>query len=73
MSCLIFACPVGNLPIKYLGLPLHFDKLRREDTQPLVDKILKRIAGWRGKLLSYAARLTLIRSCLDPCIPFIFY
>src|SRR3954467_3050153 len=39
-------------------------KLRREDIQPLIDKILKRIAGWRGKLLSYAARLTLIKTCL---------
>jgi hypothetical protein len=26
--------------------------------------MLKRIAGWRGKLLSYAARLVLIKACL---------
>jgi hypothetical protein len=56
----ILGCVVGNLPIKYLGIPLHYTKLRREGIQPLIDKILKRIAGWRGKLLSYAARLTLI-------------
>lgn len=35
-----------------IGVPLHFDNLRREDIQPLVDKMLKKIAGWRGKLLS---------------------
>jgi hypothetical protein len=47
-----------------LGIPLHYDKLRRADLQPLIDKILKRIAGWRGKILSYAARVLLIRTCL---------
>jgi hypothetical protein len=60
----ILGCPVGEFPIKYLGVPLHYDKLRREDIQPLVDKVLKRIASWRGKLLSHAARITLIQTCL---------
>jgi hypothetical protein len=26
----IFGCALGNFPIKYLGIPLHYDKLRRE-------------------------------------------
>ena len=60
----ILECSVGVFPIKYLGVPLHYDKLRREDVQPLVDKILKRMAGWRGKLLSYAGRILLIKTCL---------
>ena len=60
----IFGCVIGDFPIKYLGVPLHYDKLSRADIQPLVDKILKRIAGWRGKLLSYGGRLVLIKSCL---------
>jgi hypothetical protein len=41
----IFSCPIGKFPIKYLGIPLHYAKLAREDIQPLVDKLLKRIAG----------------------------
>lgn len=60
----ILGCPIGKFPIKYLGVPLHVEKLSREDLQPLLDKILKRIAGWRGKLLSYKGRLTLIKTCL---------
>jgi hypothetical protein len=48
----IFGCLVGGFPIKYLGIPLHYNKLRREDIQPLIDKIVKMIAGWRGKLLT---------------------
>jgi mannosylglycoprotein endo-beta-mannosidase len=61
----IMGCEVDQFPIKYLGIPLHYDKIRREDLQPLIDKTLKRIAGWRGKLLSYAARVYLIKTCLE--------
>jgi hypothetical protein len=41
----ILCCVVGTFPIKYEGIPLHYTKLRREDIQPLIDKVLKRIAG----------------------------
>jgi hypothetical protein len=61
----MFRCPVGVFPIKYLGVPLHYEKLKKENIQPLVDKILSRISGWKGKLLSYAARVTLIQTCIS--------
>ena len=60
----IFSCPVGGFPMKYIGVPVHYDNLSREDIQHLVDKILKKIAGWRGKLLSLVARAMLLKSCL---------
>ena len=60
----LFTCPIGNLPIKYLGVPLHFEKPSREDIQPLVDKMLKRMPGCRGKLLSYAGKLVLVKACV---------
>lgn len=60
----IFCCKTGEFPLKYLGVPLHYTKLRREDLQPIVDKIMKRIAGWKGRLLSYAGHLTLLKACL---------
>jgi hypothetical protein len=41
----VLNCPVGSLPVKYLGIPLHFEKLKREDLQPLLDKLIMRIAG----------------------------
>jgi hypothetical protein len=40
----IFGCLVGAFPIKYLGVLLHYNKLRREDLQPLIEKIIKSIA-----------------------------
>jgi len=60
----IFCCKTGEFPLKYLGVPLHYTKLRREDLQPIVDKIMKRIARWKGRLLSYAGHLTLLKACL---------
>jgi hypothetical protein len=35
----IFSYPIGSFPIKFLGVPLHFENLTREDLQPLVDKL----------------------------------
>jgi hypothetical protein len=65
----LLGCPVGAFPVKYLGVTLHFEKLGREDLQPLVDKLIKRAAGWRGKLLAYSSRLVLIKTCLAS-VPF---
>ena len=48
----IFGCPVGSFPMKYLGVALHFDKLKREEVQPLIDKVLKKkVAGEGGFFL----------------------
>jgi hypothetical protein len=60
----ILGCPMGKLPFKYLGVPIYFEKLKREDLQPILDKLIKRIAGWRGRLLAYNSRLILIKTCL---------
>jgi hypothetical protein len=56
------SCRLGEFPIKYLGAPLYHKKLRKEDLKPVIDKLLKKAAGWRGKLLSHAAKLELVRS-----------
>ena len=60
-----FCCNIGSFPIKYLGVPLHFNKLKRKDIQPIVNKLMNRVAGWKGKLLSSAGKLILLRSCLS--------
>jgi hypothetical protein len=64
----VLSCPMGSLPFRYLGVPFHHDKLRREDLQPVIDKMVKRIAGWMGKFLAYSSRLVLIKSCF-PNVP----
>jgi hypothetical protein len=58
------SCKIGEFPMQYLGVPVHHSKLKRDDIQHVVDKILKRAAGWRGKLINDAAKLELVRSVL---------
>lgn len=59
-----FACPVRRFPCTYLGLPLHNRALRRVDFQPLIDKIGGRLAGWKGRFLNKAGRLSLVNMVL---------
>ena len=68
-----FCCNIGSFPIKYLGVPLHFNKLKREDIQPIVNKLMNRVAGWKGKLLSSAGKLTLLGSCLSSIPIYLLY
>jgi hypothetical protein len=58
----------GQLPCKYLGLPLRIGRLRREDEQVLIDKVAGKLPKWKGKLLNKACRLTLIKSMLSSLV-----
>ena len=54
----------GNLPIRYLGVPLVSKGLKINDCKVLIDIVDKRIGNWRSKSLSLAGRLQLISSVL---------
>ena len=60
----IFGCEMGALPFRYLGIPIHFRKLKNEEWKPVEDRFEKKLACWIGKLLSYGDRLILINSVL---------
>lgn len=60
----IFCCKMGKFPIKYLGVPLHYDNLRREDIQPIIDRIIKRLSGWMGRFLTYRGKIVLLCACI---------
>ena len=51
-------------PSKYLGIELGHMNHKRSFFQPLLNKIQKRLAGWKGHHLSQDERLTLIKSTL---------
>jgi hypothetical protein len=56
----IFCCKLAGFPFKYLGIPMHCSKLRKEDLQPIIGKLIKRIVGWRGRLSNIKSRLVLL-------------
>uniref|UniRef100_A0A5K1AQI1 Reverse transcriptase domain-containing protein n=1 Tax=Nymphaea colorata TaxID=210225 RepID=A0A5K1AQI1_9MAGN len=49
----------GSLPSEYLGLPLFLGNLTEDS-----EKVEKRLAGWKARILSYVGRLCLIRYVL---------
>lgn len=59
------ACPLQEFPIPYLGAPLSISKLRRQDFQPILDKMDRKLAGWRAGMLSRGGRLVLVKSVLS--------
>lgn len=55
---------IGNLAIRYLGMPLTTKSLTAYDYKPLIDKIRKMMLCWFNKSLSFAGRLQLIQSVI---------
>jgi hypothetical protein len=61
----LFGCKVGNFPLNYLGIPIHFRRLRNCDWVKNEEHFEKRLSSWKGKHLSIGGRLTLINSVLS--------
>jgi hypothetical protein len=49
-------CKLGVFPLTYLGTPLHYKKLRKEDLQPVVDKVIKKAGD--GEANCYLIKLS---------------
>lgn len=50
----------GNLPFIYLGVHILKGRVNRIPFQALADKILAKLATWKGSSLSYTSRITLV-------------
>jgi hypothetical protein len=60
----LFGCKAGNTPFRYLGIPMHHKRLSNKDWSIIEEKFQKKLAGWKGNLLSVGGRLVLINSVL---------
>ena len=58
----IFGCESCVLPFKYLGVPIHYKKLRNLEWYPVESRFEGKLGCWKGKLLSYGDRLVLVNS-----------
>ncbi|XP_021991415.1 uncharacterized protein LOC110888183 [Helianthus annuus] len=54
----------GELPVRYLGVPLISTKLSFRDCRVLVERMERKVDNWMSKLLSFAGRLQLLNSVL---------
>ena len=70
--CEIFGCGVGELPFKYLGIPIHYRRLLNKEWKIIEDRFEKKLGCWAGKMLSYGDRLVLINSVLTSLPMFLF-
>ena len=61
----ILGCRVGTLPISYLGMPLGASHNSPSIWNPILEKIERKMAGWKKLYLSKGGRLTLLKSMLS--------
>lgn len=58
----VLLCKPGSLPFTYLGLPIGGISSRIKLWEPIIAKMVKKLASWKGSLLSIGGRLTLIKA-----------
>ena len=70
----LFGCAICSLQFSYLGIPIHHRKLSNKEWKCIEERFEKKLSCWKGKLLSYGGRLTLINSVLTsmPMFPLSF-
>ncbi|XP_043703245.1 uncharacterized protein LOC122653468 [Telopea speciosissima] len=56
--------PVCTFPTKYLGVILKKGRVKSDMFLPLLDQFKQRLAAWKGRLLSLAGRIELVRSVM---------
>ena len=58
----ILCCRVGVLPMTYLGMPLGASFKASSVWNPILEKIKRKLAGWKKLYFSKGGRLTLLKS-----------
>ena len=61
----VLGCKQGSFPMQYLGLPLDANVRDRSVWNPIIEKVERRLAGWKRLYLSKGGKVTLIKSTLS--------
>ena len=57
-------CPIVELPITYLGIPLTIRRPTAAQLQPVVDRAANALPTWKAHLMHHAGRLALVKAVL---------
>jgi hypothetical protein len=60
----LLGCPIVELPISYLGIPLTIHKPTAAQLQPLVERMADKLPTWKTRLMQQPGRLALIKAVL---------
>ena len=60
-----WGCRIGALPMTYLGMPLEASNKSPSIWNPILEKMERKLAGWKKLYLSKGGRLTLLKSTLS--------
>jgi hypothetical protein len=58
-------CPIVELPITYLGIPLTLRRPTAAQMQPLVERAAVGLPTWKAKLMTKAGRVALVKSVIS--------
>jgi hypothetical protein len=58
-------CSLGSFSMKYLGISISDHNINSVISEPILEKMRKRLDPWKGKHLSAGGRLILTNSCLS--------
>ena len=68
----ILQCRVGSLPMTYLGMPLGSLCKTPSIWNPILERMEKKLSGWKRFYLSKSGRLTLLKSTLSSLLTYYF-
>jgi hypothetical protein len=60
----LLGCPIVELPISYLGIPLTIHKPTAAQLQPLMERMAGKLPTWKTRLMQQLGRLALIKAVL---------
>jgi hypothetical protein len=61
----LFGCGEGQFPMRYLGIPIHYQRLTLAEYKFVEERLQKCLSSWKGKLLSLEGKVILINSVLS--------
>ncbi|XP_042986314.1 uncharacterized protein LOC122314764 [Carya illinoinensis] len=55
----------GHFPLKYLGVPIMLGRLKQVHFEDMMNKMRKKLSGWKMRLLSSGGKLILLRHVIS--------